>query len=128
VISERFGGDYNNGRNYAYTEIGAACDDPERFLEEVRNELLFRLDSYYPEEEFERAKRVVYANGIFPLDSVEDTAMTCSSFWVMGEDYLRWPEAVMRVTREEAHRILRETVRLDRCSVSILRPKGGNGT
>ena len=123
VISEQFGADFAAEFGYAFTKIFAACDDPDLFLEEVKSEIDRRLSVYYTAEEFETAKRVIYVDSIFGLDSVEETALSCSDCWIHGYDHLQWLQALMRITPEEAFDVLRKTVIPDRCSVSIVYPQ-----
>lgn len=122
LISERFGAYYSTEIGCAYTEVGAVCEDPDALLREVRAEIARRRETYFTEEEFDSARRAVYANCLFPLDSVEDTALICSAYLVRGTDYITWPETVLQLTREQAKAVLDRTIDPDRYAVSILLP------
>ena len=122
IINDGFDADYTSGFGYAHTAVYSVCDDPEILLKEVMKEIDVRRKEYFTKEDFEIAKRVIYANGIIPLDSVEESALTCSDFWVHGQDYLRWHETVSGLRYEDAKRVLNETLRPENVAVSRLYP------
>ena len=84
-----------------------------------------RRESYFTPEEFEIAKRVVYANNLFNFDSTDDIANTFMTFWQNGGDYLSYSSCLSKIGYEEAWEVLRRTVRTDRCAMSVVYPKEG---
>ena len=125
VIGDRFGAYFSIEDGCAFTEIDAVCDEPDRFLAELFGELGHRIETYFDPDEFEQAKRTVYANALFPLDSTEDTALAVSDSWAQGRDILDALEQVMTMSREEAFSVLRATMTSDpsKRAVSILYPR-----
>ncbi|MBO4366934.1 MAG: insulinase family protein [Clostridia bacterium] len=125
VIGDRFGAYFSLEDGCAFTEIDAVCDEPDRFLAELYRELEKRAATYFGPDEFEQAKRTVYANALFPLDSTEDTALAVSDSWAQGRNILDALEQVMTMSREEAFSVLQTTMTPDpsRRAVSILYPQ-----
>ena len=91
--------------------------------EALCGEIHKRRDTYFTKEEFETAKRVVYANNLFNFDSTDDIANTYMNFWQSDSDYLDYSAILSEIGYEEAWEILRRTVRTDRCAMSVVYPK-----
>lgn len=123
LISDKFGGSYLQERMLAFTEVSAYCNEPETLKAEVCAEIDKRHEIYFTKEEFETAKRVVYANNLFNFDSTDDIANTFMSFWQNEGDYLTYSALLSEITYEEAREIFRRTVRTDRCAMSVVYPK-----
>lgn len=123
LISDKFGGSYTQERQLAFTEVSAYCNDPEALKIAVCEEIDKRREQYFTEEEFETAKRVVYANNLFNFDSTDDIANTFMSFWQSEGDYLAYSALLSEITYAEAKDIFRRTVRTDRCAMSVVFPK-----
>ncbi len=123
LISDKFGGSYMQERMLAFTEISAYCNEPEKLKKEVCAEIDKRHEVYFTKEEFETAKRVVYANNLFNFDSTDDIANTFMTFWQSEGDYLAYSAMLSDITYEEAWEIFRRTVRTDRCAMSVVFPK-----
>ena len=100
-----------------YTESQADYVLPD-YLGDVRK-------IYFTREEFETAKRVVYANNLFNFDSTDDSANTFMTFWQNGGDYLSYSACLSKIGYEEAREVLKNTVRTDRCAMSVVYPKEG---
>ncbi len=123
LVTDRFGANYGQVRNFAYTEIDAVSDRPDELLREVCAEVDRRRDTYFPVEDFEIARREAYANNLYSFDSTDETANSFMDFLMNGVDYLRYSELLPTVGYEEAWDIFRETVRTDRCAMSVVHPK-----
>lgn len=123
LISDKFGGSYMQERTIAFTEISALCNEPETLKKEVIAEIDKRREVYFTKEEFETAKRVVYANNLFNFDSTDDIANTFMTFWQAEGNYLEYSALLSEITCEEAWEIFNRTVRTDRCAMSVVWPK-----
>ena len=123
LISDKFGGAYVQERMAAFTEVSAYCKDPHALKDALCAEIDKRRESYFTKEEFETAKRVVYANNLFNFDSTDDIANTYMNFWQSEGDYLEYSACLSDIGYEEAWETLRRTVRTDRCAMSVVYPK-----
>ncbi len=123
LINNDFGGGYLQEGNAAFTEVIAYCDDPNALEQAVCEELDKRRQIYFTEEEFQNAKRVVFANNLFRLDSVESTAEAFLQAWIRGYDCFDYTKYLTELTRDEAWEIFKRTIRTDRRAMSVLYPK-----
>lgn len=113
---------YQQDRVMAMTEITAICKDPAALHAQICAEIERRQAQYFTPAEFETAKRVVYANNLFNFDSVEDIACSFMQFWQKGGNYLAYSALLSEIGLEEAKQIFCQTVRTDRCAMSVLYP------
>lgn len=127
LINGKFGGSYEQIRNFAYTEVAAYCNDPQALLEAVCKEIDDRRERYFTPEEFEIAKRVVYANNLFTFDSTDEIANAFMDFRMAGGDYFAYSALLPTIGYEEAKEIFLRTVRTDRCAMSVVYPKDQQG-
>ena len=123
LISDKFGGSYLQERTVAFSEISAYCNEPQELKQEVCAEIEKRQKEYFTREEFETAKRVVYANNLFNFDSTDDIASTFMTFWQSEGDYLTYSAILSDISYDEAWQIFCRTVRTDRCAMSVVYPK-----
>ncbi len=123
LVTDRFGASYGQVRNFAYTELETVSDRPEDLFREVCAEVEKRRETYFPVEDFEIARREAYANNLYSFDSTDETANAFMEFLLNGGDYLRYSELLPTIGYEEARDIFRETVRTDRCAMSVVHPK-----
>ena len=123
LISDKFGGSYMQERTVAFSEISACCNEPEKLKKEVIAEIEKRRKTFFTEQEFETAKRVVYANNLFNFDSTDDIANTFMTFWQSEGDYLAYSAILSDISYDEAWQIFCRTVRTDRCAMSVVYPK-----
>lgn len=123
LINDKFGGGYLQEGDAAFTDVIAYCNDPKALEQALCGELDKRRETYFTEEEFQTAKRVVFANNLFRLDSVESTAEAFLQAWVRGYNCFDYTGYLTELTRNEAWDIFRRTVRTDRRAMSVLYPK-----
>ena len=77
--------------------------------------------------EFERCKRVFYANFVYSLQSSHSEAYSLLSFYHSGEDMSKYPSLLSGINADLAVRCLKEIYGGDRCSFAVVEPviKGG---
>ncbi len=71
LISPAFSYGYTITESFAYCSLSGEADDPERVLREVESHIDDTLRKGLDREEFERAKRVLYAESVRLFDSVD---------------------------------------------------------
>lgn len=123
LINEKFGGSYGQVRNFAYTEVEAYCNDPQALRRAVCEEIDDRRERYFTPEEFEAAKRVVYANNLFTFNSTDEIANAFMDYRMADGDYFTYSALLPTIGYEEAKEIFRRTIRTDRCAMSVVYPK-----
>lgn len=122
LISPVFGASYSRTRGFGHFHLSGEADDPElvfdeilRYLERVAREGLCR-------EEFERARRILFADYIKAFDSTEEIAETLLSFAIEGADIFQYPEIVQGADFDMAQQIVRELFVKERIVLSVVRP------
>ena len=127
LISDRFGGGFVQSvrLGFAYITVSAYCDKPEELQNAVCNEIEKRRKTYFTKEEFETAKKVVYTNKLFSMDSPEETAFSWVEHRFLGKDYLEYVTSLSEVTYEEARAIFKKTFKTDQKALCVVSPKGG---
>ncbi len=73
-------------------------------------------------EEFLRMKRSAFGRRIRDLDSMDSTCFRLCAYHFSGFDYFCFPEIYEQVTLEELKQFLGQTVRPERCSLSVIHP------
>lgn len=74
------------------------------------------------EEEFERGRRVLYADFVTSFDSAEDIASVLFSAAVDGVPAFACADMIERIAREDANRLLREECTPERVQMTVVRP------
>ena len=136
----------SQGLSYSYSRTGplamhvlaGEADDPDRVYDRLRGELLRRqalLDTD-PERaisraDFDRCKRVAYAEYVKAFDSTEEIAGNLLSFAMEGYDLFAYAELLASVRYEDVCAALRNFWEDERVSLSVIlplrdRPVAGN--
>lgn len=123
LINNKFSASFEQERNYAHIEISGSCDFPDDVKKAVCEEIILRKEEFFTEEEFERAKRVVYASNLYSFDSTEEIATDFLSFVFSGNDILEYPAVISAVTYEETKNQLLSSYDITKCVISIIFPK-----
>ncbi len=123
LINSKFSSSYEHARAYAFVEISGSCEEPDKVRQAVCEEIIRRRSEFFSPEEFERAKRVVYARNLHNFDSTEDIATDFLSFVFSGTDMLDYPSAISDVSYQEARNIFMSSYDTEKCVLSIVFPK-----
>lgn len=123
LINGKFSASFEQALSYAYSEISGSCEDPDGVMKAVCEEINKRKENFFTKEEFESAKRVVYANNLHNFDSTEDIATDFLSFVFAGCDILDYPEAISDVTYDDVKNTLLSDYDTEKCVLSIVIPK-----
>lgn len=126
LINRKFSASYEQSSRYAFTEISGSCENPDDVKQAVCDEITRRKAEFFTEEEFKRAKRVVYAGNLYTFDSTEQIATGFLSFAFEGSDILDYPDVISKVTYEEAKNTLLSSFDINKCVLSIVFPKNNN--
>lgn len=123
LINSKFSASFEQAINYAYVDIAGSCENPDGVKKAVCEEITLRKNNFFTEEEFESAKRVVYANNLRNFDSTDEIATDFLSYIFTGNDILDFPAAISNVTYEDAKNTLLSSYNIDKCVLSIVFPK-----
>lgn len=101
LISDRFTYSYYNSRDWSYISIEGAADDPEEVYKAVCNEIAKRKEVFFTEEEFNRAKKVIYATECLSFNSTSETANRLAAAALEGCDMFDYAAVIGATTYED---------------------------
>jgi predicted Zn-dependent peptidase len=120
TTSFTFGEEY--GKTYAFCYAGGECDDPDLVLDEIKKHL-DKIKKYgLNKAAFDRRQKMTFASDIKIYDSTWDiaNALFDNAFW--GVDIFRDSATVGDITLDEANAFVKEALRNDRISFSVIYP------
>ncbi len=71
LISTEFGFNFDYARNYAHVVIEGRAKEPEKVIDEIKNEFEFFINQGISEEEFNRMKKKVYGEYVTDYNSAD---------------------------------------------------------
>lgn len=125
LISNQFDAGYNICKSYAYNSLFGESSDPDAVFARFKKCIDGAKENGLPMEDFERAKRALYASMIKWFDSTDDIANNLLSFKLDDGDIFDYAEAVSGVTYDDVMTLLCGGYRDEYYSLSIVRPIGG---
>ncbi|MDO3410641.1 pitrilysin family protein [Saccharibacillus sp. CPCC 101409] len=121
LITDGFGGDYRATPEYAFSVIGGDTRDPELLVQRIREEAERLSQSGFDAAAFERTRKKKIGNYLRMLNSPENIAHEFTRYKFRGGDLFAVLELYEQITLDEVNARLREHIRWDRCSVSVVR-------
>ena len=103
LINSSFGASFDAHSAFAYTEIAGLSKDPDRVYAEIKAEIAKYTESGISEEEFERAKRALYAASVRTFDSTDDIANSFLEYLFAGCNLLTESDYIASVTLDEVN-------------------------
>lgn len=124
LIDKRFGYDYAAGAGFGFSYLGGPTRDADalqvRLLEGFAAVAARGLD----EAEFLRAKRKGMGRFLSLMDNLHQIAYLFNEFYFKGIDYFALIPTAESLTLDETNARLREHLVPERCSASVINPKG----
>ncbi len=126
LISHDFSAGYESIRKAGHLLITAATDEPMVLLEELRTEFSdIRRGRRPSEADFERIRRVHYAEYIKDFDSTELIATALLDAVVEGVELFATGDALTSITLDEAMAVAKDFFNEDRLSYAVVHPMKG---
>ncbi len=123
LISPSFSYGYTISQTSAYNAIGGEADDPYRVLSEVRDYLDRVKKNGLSQSDFERAKRVMYAEFVKSFDSTDNIANNLLSFICEDSELLSYADILDGITFEEVEALLATSFEEPATALSIVFPR-----
>ncbi len=123
LISDRFSYSYYNSRDWSYISVEGAADDPEAVLEAVKAEIQKRKQVFFTEDEFNRAKKVIYAAEVMCYNSTASIANRLASACLEGCDMFDYCDIIKGITYEGVHCRFMNGYDTDKTVLSAVYPK-----
>lgn len=94
LISHEFSADYALTRDFGFLQISGESHDPRAVLRAIQKEIAHLQKSGLSRADFERCRRVEFAEYIKSFDSTEEIANTLLAFVLEDAHYFEWPDIV----------------------------------
>ena len=125
LIDASFGGGEEFTAGTAILTCGGDSKDPEEVRNCIINEAKFLAENGLDPAAFQRIKRSFLGIRFKDLTSFDGTCFRLVSWCLEDYDYFDFPTLFEEVTVEEVRRFLADNVRPEKCSLSIVDPRGG---
>lgn len=122
LINKSFSASEDIHERYAFCVVGGSTKDPDAFVKAVCERAEYLVENGIPAEDFERAKRKLYAGSIKVFNSTDDIANSFLGFKFSGCDLFEYPTILAGVTLEETEKLLREMFVPEHFAVSKVLP------
>lgn len=103
LINSSFSATFDAHSAFAYTEIAGYSCDPDKVYGEILNEIEKYCTKGIDTEEFDRAKRALYASSVRTFDSTDDIANSFLSYLFCGCDLLTEADVIASATLEDVN-------------------------
>lgn len=107
LINSSFSASFDAHSAFSYTEIAGLAKDPDRVYGEIRKEIEKYKANGISKEEFDRAKRALYAGSVRTFDSTDDIANSFLAYLFCGCNLLSEASVIADVTLEEVNETLK---------------------
>ena len=121
LILGDLGFDYEYARNYAHFFIQGQSINPEKVIEEIKNEIDFFLNRGILEEDFERIKKTVYGEYVKDYNDVSTIGNAVISNYFKGINVFEFFEEFETLSKEYVEEVLKNVFREDKKVISIVK-------
>lgn len=122
LINSSFSAAFDAHCAFSYTEISGLAKEPDKVYAEIKKEIEKYKASGIAKEEFDRAKRALYAGSVRTFDSTDDIANSFLAYLFCGCDLLSEASVIADVTLEDVNARLRTAFPADAFAISKVMP------
>lgn len=126
MISPEMSYGYSITDRFALVSVGGEAEDPEAVLVKIKSYIRDCQTNGLSRDEFERCRRVMYAEYVKNFDSTEEIANSMIDFIFDGGDIFDFCDTLEKVSLEEVERLLSEVFVEDAFCISVIRPEKEN--
>ena len=123
MISPEFSADYALTRDFGFLQICGEADDPDAVYREIQQYLKMQKENGLSREDFERARRVEFAEYIKGFDSTEEIANTLLAFVFDDTDLFSYAQLVESMEFSYIEQLFEGFFQKDRFTLSIVKPR-----
>ena len=125
LVDASFSAGYEAVTGAAMFSAGGDSRDPEAVVSAILHEAERVAKDGFDDAYFERMLKATLGRKLRDLDSFENTCYrTCECFFD-GVEYFSFRKILASVTQEDVCQLLRDCVNDERCTLSVITPKGG---
>ncbi|MBE6601686.1 MAG: insulinase family protein [Ruminococcaceae bacterium] len=122
ILTPSYSSGYSVGDGFSFYSLEGEADDPQAVLDELKSYLASVCKNGIADEDFERARRVLYADEVCTYDSTEEIATRLLTFAFEGTELFSCPALLQKISKKELEELLRATVFENRFSLSVVLP------
>ncbi len=122
LISPSFSHGYSSTEHFAFNCISGESQNPEAVYDSLIDYLDGVKKKGLSQEDFERCRRVMYADEIRAYDSTDEIANRLLSFVFDGSQIFDVPTVLQSITREELEELLHTLYQPQYFAMSVVRP------
>ena len=123
MISPAFSYGYTISKDFAYSSVAGEADDPKAVLDEISEHIKTLKARGLDRGEFERAKRVMYAEAVKTFDSTESVANSLFAFVCEDAEMLEFTDVLADITFDEISAIFENAFDNRTVTLSVVIPK-----
>ncbi len=123
LIDASFGGGFDTVEGMAMLTASGDSDDPMQVRDAILQETSRLIKEGIGQEDLLRMKRSALGRRIRGLDSFDSVCFRICAYYFSGYDYFQFPALYRDITQQEILDFLKETVKTDRMSLSVIYPK-----
>ena len=121
LILSEFSFDFEFARNYSHVIIQGNSKNPEKVIEEIKNEMEFFINQGISDEEFERQKKKVYGNLVKNYNDVSTIGNMAMSNYFKCINMFLYFEEFETLSKEYLEEILKNIFTEDKKVISIVK-------
>jgi predicted Zn-dependent peptidase len=122
LIDSSFGGGFETIDGCAMLTCGGDSHDPAALRSAILEQAAALADRGIDEADFLRMKRSAMGRRLRDLDSFDSTCFRVCAYHFSDFEYFDFPEVYESVRAEEIREFLKNTVTVQRCSLSVINP------
>ena len=121
-INNKFNAGSEIETEYGHLVYGGESDNPTEIMDEIIKEFEDKIKNGLDRDEFERCKKVSYANSITLFDSTENISNAFLACMFKGYDILDLPEIIGSVTFDDIEKRLNKIFKKENFIISVINP------
>ena len=122
LISPEMSYCYTISSSFAFNSIAGEADDPEAVLAKIKNHLGEIKDSGLSREDFERGKRVMYAEFVKEFDSSEGIANALLAYICEDANVFDYADVILGISFEEIENLFKKSFNNEFFTMSVVYP------
>ena len=122
LISPEMSYCYSICSSFAFNSIAGESDDPEAVFAKIKDYLSEVAKEGLSREDFERGKRVMYAEFVKEFDSTEGIANNLFSFICEGADLFEYANLILDVSFEQVEELFKKSFKDEFFTMSVVYP------
>lgn len=112
--------EFEYARSYAHLIIQGSSDEPEKVINEIKNEIEYYKNRGIPEEDFERIKKKIYGEYVRNWNDVQSIGNSTLSNYIKGINPFDFFEEFECISKEYVEQVLKDVFKEERKVVSIV--------